>query len=44
LVKTGHGEETLKELEKYTYRELKKKTMIFDDLWTFAESLPWNEE
>lgn len=44
LVRTGYGEETEKELQKYTYRELKKKTMIFDNLWMFAESLPWNEE
>lgn len=44
LVKTGHGEDTLKELEKFTYRELKRKTMVFDNLWSFAESLPWNEE
>jgi D-glycero-D-manno-heptose 1,7-bisphosphate phosphatase len=44
LVKTGYGEETLKELERYAHRELKRKTMIFDNLWSFAESLPWNEE
>lgn len=44
LVKTGHGEDTLKDLEKFTYRELKRKTMVFDNLWSFAESLPWNEE
>jgi len=44
LVKTGHGEETLKDLNKFTYRNLKKKTMVFDNLWQFAESLPWNEE
>jgi D-glycero-D-manno-heptose 1,7-bisphosphate phosphatase len=44
LVKTGYGEETLKELERYAHRELKRKTMIFDNLWAFAESLPWNEE
>lgn len=44
LVKTGHGEETLQDLNKFTYRDLKKKTMVFDNLWSFAESLPWNEE
>jgi D-glycero-D-manno-heptose 1,7-bisphosphate phosphatase len=44
LVKTGYGEETLKQLERYAHRELKRKTMIFDNLWAFAESLPWNEE
>jgi histidinol phosphatase-like enzyme len=43
LVRTGHGTGTELELNKFTYRELKKKTMIFDDLWSFAESLPWNE-
>jgi D-glycero-D-manno-heptose 1,7-bisphosphate phosphatase len=44
LVKTGHGEDTLKELERYAYRDLKRKTMVFDNLWAFAETLPWNEE
>jgi len=44
LVKTGYGEDTLKQLERYAHRELKRKTMIFDNLWAFAESLPWNEE
>ncbi len=44
LVKTGYGEETLKELQRYAHRELKRKTMVFDNLWAFAESLPWNEE
>ena len=28
LVKTGYGEDTLKELERYAHRELKRKTMI----------------
>jgi len=44
LVRTGHGVDTETELKKFTYRNLKKKTMVFDDLWSFAESLPWNEE
>jgi HAD superfamily hydrolase (TIGR01662 family) len=44
LVRTGHGEDTLKELERYAHRELKRKTMVFDNLWSFAETLPWNEE
>lgn len=44
LVKTGHGEDTLKELERYAHRDLKRKTMVFDNLWAFAETLPWNEE
>lgn len=43
LVKTGHGQTTLKELDRYANRELKKKTMVFDNLWEFASSLPWNE-
>jgi len=43
LVKTGHGEETLKELNRYANRELKKKTSVFENLWEFASSLPWNE-
>ena len=44
LVRTGHGEDTLKELERYAHRALKRKTMVFDNLWSFAETLPWNEE
>lgn len=40
LVKTGHGLETLEKLNTYANRELKKKTQIFDDLWSFAVSLP----
>lgn len=43
LVKTGHGENTLKELNKFTYKNLKKKTQIFENLWEFANSLPHNE-
>jgi D-glycero-D-manno-heptose 1,7-bisphosphate phosphatase len=43
LVKTGHGEETLKKLNTFANRTLKKKTQIFDNLWQFANSLPWNE-
>jgi D-glycero-D-manno-heptose 1,7-bisphosphate phosphatase len=42
LVKTGHGEDTLKELDRYAHRDLKKKTMVFDNLWSFASSLPYN--
>jgi HAD superfamily hydrolase (TIGR01662 family) len=44
LVRTGHGLETEKELNKFTYRELKKKTVIFDNLWAFAQALPWSDE
>jgi len=43
LVKTGHGADTLKELDRYAHRDLKKKTMVFDDLWSFANALPYNE-
>jgi len=37
LVRTGHGADTEKELKKFTYRELNKKTIIFDDLFSFYE-------
>lgn len=40
LVRTGYGLETEKELNKFTYRELKRKTLVFDDLASFVESLP----
>jgi len=40
LVRTGYGLETEKDLEKFTYRDLKKKTIIFDDLASFVETLP----
>jgi D-glycero-D-manno-heptose 1,7-bisphosphate phosphatase len=36
LVRTGFGKTTEQELEKFTYRNIKSKTMIFDDLQTFA--------
>lgn len=39
LVRTGYGVETEKELNKFTYRDLKKRTLIFDNLAQFAESL-----
>lgn len=39
LVRTGHGLETEKELNKYTYKELKDKTYIFDSLADFAANL-----
>lgn len=44
LVRTGYGEETEKELNRYANRELKQKTIIFDNLMAFAQSLPYNEE
>ena len=40
LVKTGHGQETLELLDRYTYRDLKKKTIVFENLMAFAQSLP----
>jgi len=39
LVKTGYGEETIEKLESYANKDLKKKTLIFDNLLTFAQSL-----
>lgn len=39
LVRTGHGTETELELNKFAQRELKKKTVIFDTLMDFAQSL-----
>lgn len=39
LVRTGHGIETEKELNKYTYRDIKDKTYIFDSLADFALEL-----
>jgi D-glycero-D-manno-heptose 1,7-bisphosphate phosphatase len=39
LVRTGYGLETERNLEKFTYRKIKSKTLIFDDLSKFVESL-----
>lgn len=39
LVRTGYGSETEKELEKFTYRKIKQRTIIFDDLASFVGSL-----
>lgn len=36
LVRTGHGAETEKELKKFTYRNIRNKTIVFDDLNSFA--------
>lgn len=41
LVKTGHGEDTIGKLDTYANKMLKKKTQIFNNLYEFAESLPW---
>ena len=39
LVRTGYGLETERDLNKFTYRKLKAKTLIFDNLAAFAESV-----
>lgn len=39
LVRTGHGQETEKKLNRFTYKTLKKKTKVFNNLWEFANSL-----
>ena len=39
LVRTGYGIETEKDLNKWTYRKIKQRTIIFDDLAHFVESL-----
>lgn len=39
LVRTGYGLETEKQLNKYTYRDIRKKTYVFDDLADFASQL-----
>ena len=40
LVRTGYGLETEKELNKFTYRKIKARTIIFDTLEDFVKSLP----
>lgn len=37
LVRTGYGTETELELKKFTYRDIRKKTEIFDDLSSFVD-------
>lgn len=39
LVRTGYGLETEKELNRYAYKDIKNKTLIFDNLLDFANSL-----
>jgi D-glycero-D-manno-heptose 1,7-bisphosphate phosphatase len=41
LVRTGYGTTTEEELNRFTYREIKKRTKIFDTLLDFAN---WLEE
>jgi len=40
LVKTGHGEETFTRLNTFSQKDLKKITLIYDNLLAFAETLP----
>ena len=39
LVRTGYGEETVKKLNTFANKDLKKRTEIFDNLSKFAHSL-----
>jgi len=39
LVRTGYGLETEKQLNKFTYKDIKKKTYIFDTLADFVNNL-----
>lgn len=39
LVKTGYGVETLKKLDTFANKDLKKKTRVFENLYSFAETL-----
>lgn len=41
LVKTGKGLQTIEKLNTYANRDLKKRVQIFNNLWEFANSLPW---
>lgn len=44
LVRTGYGEETIKELNKFANQKIKKKTIIFDDLASFVNWLESKQE
>lgn len=39
LVRTGYGLETEKELQKFTYRKIKQRTLVFDNLAQFVETM-----
>ena len=39
LVRTGHGADTEKELNKYAYKDIKDRTYVFDDLADFTANL-----
>lgn len=40
LVRTGHGKASEEELEKFSRKDLKKATTVFDNLYEFAKTLP----
>lgn len=42
LVRTGYGKETEDLLKRFTYKEIKKRTIVFDTLLDFAEWLENN--
>jgi len=37
LVRTGYGKETEQLLQRHTYKKLRSKTEIFDNLWQFSQ-------
>jgi len=39
LVRTGHGKETEEKLDTFANRDLKKKTLVFDNLYQFVLSI-----
>lgn len=39
LVRTGHGLETEQLLKRFSYQKIRKKTIVFDDLSSFADFL-----
>ena len=39
LVRTGYGAETEQELNKFAYRDLKRRTKVFDTLADFVRTL-----
>jgi len=39
LVRTGYGLETEQQLNKHAYKQIKKQTLVFDNLWEFAQAL-----
>jgi len=39
LVRTGHGADTEQLLKRHTYKKIRQKTRVYDNLWEFVESL-----